>query len=230
MIGELSLLSSPITFSLIYRLLSKETLLMFKQMIKISVFTVITMIGTMHFALHFAQATEYTWKDCSKSEKTKIETAVNWLKNNMSKIDAKMGKNGIKSWPGKSRDKFIAKLDKKLKFRCRQATSKMCTPKEVSPNILRTTRGKVIPILHQRRIDLCLANIADSGNSEEEDEAYLVAVIAHEIGHLIRLNAQHKNCVQKYENPRFSQSLGLATFHARVNTEYKASEYTSRCP
>jgi len=177
-----------------------------------------------------ANATEYVWKDCNSSDKSKIKTSVNWLKSNMSKIDAKMGKNGLKDWPGKSRKKFVKKLDKKLKIRCRRSDSKMCTPKQVSTNVTRTTRGRVIPILHQRRIDLCLDNIENSGDNAQEDQAYLTSVIAHEIAHLVRLNAHRTNCVKKYEKPRFSQSVGLATFHAYMGTRYRSSEYTSRCP
>lgn len=181
-------------------------------------------------ALSAASATEYVWKDCGSADRAKIRAAVKWLKTNVSKIDNKMGKRGLMSWPGKSRDKFIKKLDKKLKIRCRPANSKMCTPKEVGTGVFRTTRGRVIPILHQRRIDLCLDNIANSGDSAEEDAAYLASVIAHEIAHLIRLNAHRTSCVKKYEKPRFSQSVGLATFHAYMGTRYQSADYTSRCP
>ena len=148
----------------------------------------------------------------------------------MDKIDRKMGRNGLMSWPGKSRNKFVNKLDKKLKIRCRDADSKMCTPKEVGDNVFRTRRGRVIPILHQRRIDLCLKNIADSGKDEDEDAAYLASIIAHEIAHLVRLNAHRTKCVNKYSKPRFSQSVGLAVYHAAMETTFRSSDYTSRCP
>ena len=180
--------------------------------------------------LSAANATEYVWKDCGSADRTKIRAAVKWLKTNLSKIDDNMGKRGLMSWPGKSRDKFIKKLDKKLSIRCRSAASKMCAPKEVGTGVFRTTRGRVIPILHQRRIDLCLDNIAKSGDSAREDTAYLTSVIAHEIAHLIRLNTHRTTCVKKYEKPRFSQSVGLATFHAYMQTRYQSTDYTSRCP
>ena len=70
-------------------------------------------------------ATTYTFVDCTSKNKEDIKDAVKWLKNNMSKIDKKMGKNGLKDWPGKSRKKFIAKLDKKLKFKCKKKDTKM---------------------------------------------------------------------------------------------------------
>lgn len=177
-----------------------------------------------------ASATKYIWRDCSPSDQTKIRAAVTWLKRNVGKIDDKMGRGGLMKWPGKSRKKFIKKLDKTLKIRCRSAKSKMCTPKEVDENTHRTTRGRVIPIVHQRRIDLCLNHIADSGVTDEEDAAHLTSVIAHEIAHLIRLNAHRKSCIKKYEKPKFSQSVGLATFHAYMKTRYRSSDYTSRCP
>ena len=177
-----------------------------------------------------AYATEYIWKECSSSDRRQIKASIRWLKSNMNKLDAKMGKNGLKDWPGWSRKKFIKKLDKKLKIRCRRSDSKMCTPKQVSENLTQTTRGRVIPILHQRRIDLCLDNIENSGKSTQEDQAHLTSVIAHEIAHLVRLNAHRTNCVKKYKKPRFSQSVGLATFHAYMGTRYRSSEYTSRCP
>jgi len=184
----------------------------------------ITMLATS------AHGTTYKWKDCNSSQKNQIKAAVKWLKNNISKIDAKMGKNGLKKWPGKSRSKWKAKLDKKLKIRCRKADSRMCKPKEVGDGLFRTTRGKVIPILHQRRIDLCMENIKNSGVNATEDAAALASVIAHEIAHLVRLNAHRTKCKKKYEKPRFSQSVGLAVYHGYMKTTYKSSDYTRNCP
>ena len=59
-----------------------------------------------------------SYKSCSPSEVKEIDTALAWLKSHISQIDARMGKNNLANWPGRSRDKFIKKLDKILIFAC----------------------------------------------------------------------------------------------------------------
>ena len=147
-------------------------------------------------------------KDCSSSAAKKIDAAVTWLRDNITKVDQKMGKNNLMDWPGKSRKKFLRKLDKKLKFVCRDERN-VCTKKKWV--------GHVVPILHQKRVALC-TNLLSS-------QADYVRVIAHEISHLVRLNKHRRKCEDKYKKPRFSQSLGMAASHAYKGTNYNSASY-----
>ena len=56
--------------------------------------------------------------NCSNKEKTYIKKAHAWLKNNIRSIDGQMGRKGLMNWPGKSRNKFIQKLKKRMKVVC----------------------------------------------------------------------------------------------------------------
>lgn len=153
---------------------------------------------------------------CTSSEKTTITNALQWLIDNIGKVDKKMGKNGLKDWPGRSKKKFTKKLEKKLKFAC--VSERRRCQKSKDGSIL---RGRVVPILHQRRVTLCTNHL--SGDAE------YVSVIAHEIAHLVRLNKHRRKCKKKYEKPRFSQSVGLAAFHAYEGTAYESADYTKYC-
>ena len=165
-----------------------------------------------------AYAIDLEYKDCTSADKTAIRSAVVWLKNNISKVDAKMGKNKLMDWPGKSRGKFLKKLDKKLKFVCKHDKNK-CLPNEDGTVLF----GKVVPVFKQRTIQLCTQNFSGQ-------QHHFVGTIAHEIAHLIRLNAHRLKCKDKYTKPRFSQSVGLAAKHAYRSTAYNASDYTRYCP
>ncbi len=152
-------------------------------------------------------------KDCSANERASIVDAYAWLRNNVSKIDRQMGRNGLMDWPGKSRKKFMKKLKKDQKIVCINEKRKCQRAKMMA---------RSIPILHQKRIALC-ANLF----SEQAD---YVSALAHEIGHLIRVNVHRTHCVRLYQRPRFSQSLGLAAFHAFEGTDYNSADYTKYCP
>ncbi len=164
-----------------------------------------------------AFAAKIKYKNCSKTDERNIKDALSWLKNNMSKVDRKMGKNGLKDWPGGSRKKFVKKLDKNLKFVCKNDKRKCKKNKDGS-----VLMGKVVPVFKQKTIQLCTNNFFDG-------QVNYVATIAHEIAHLIRLNAHRTSCKKKYEKPRFSQSVGLAAYHAYKSSTYKASNYTRWC-
>lgn len=168
-------------------------------------------------AMATAKGTKFVFKNCSLSEKSSIKNAVGWLKNNHNKIDSKMGKNKLMKWPGKSHKKFKKKLKKTLKFSC-ISEKKRCNKAKKNGA---TLGGRTVPVLHQKRIALCTNNLSSN--------AWYTAVIAHEIAHLIRINSHRKKCKDKYTKPRFSQSVGLAVYHAYTNTTYKSSDYTKNC-
>ncbi len=164
-----------------------------------------------------ALAGKVTFKGCSSTDKTKINSALSWLKSNMSKIDARMGKNRLMDWPGKSRSKFVKKLSKNLKFVCKNDKRK-CKKSDDGTVLY----GQVVPIFAQKTIQLCTNNFVGK-------QVHYVSTIAHEIAHLVRLNAHRTNCKKKYKNPRFSKSVGLAVKHAYENTSYNYKDYTKRC-
>ena len=168
-------------------------------------------LGLMTFSE--AGAGELTFKDCSATDKKNIKSAISWIKGNMGQIDRKMGKNGLMDWPGKSRKRFVAKLDKKLIFKCKNEKKK-CKPRDDGTVLM----GKVVPVFKQRTIQLCTNNFFAG-------KANYAGTIAHEVAHLIRLNAHRLKKCRKYTNPRFSQSVGMATFHAYEKKTYKAKNY-----
>lgn len=165
-----------------------------------------------------AFAGDITFKDCSASDKANIKSAISWLKSNVSKIDAKMGKNGLMDWPGKSRKKWLAKLDKDLRFVCKNSKKK-CTRVSKSNTVL---YGQVVPVFQQKTVQLC-TNHFTQGMSD------YVGTIAHEIGHLVRLNAHRTNCKKACEKPRFSQSIGLAAEYAYGGGNYSAANCKKYC-
>ncbi len=165
--------------------------------------------------------------DCSETEAKKIKDAVSWLKNNLGKIDQKMGKNKLMDWPGNSRTKFKNKLDKTLKFYCISHKSK-CGADPKKPGYL---LGKVYPVFAQKRVNLCTNNIRTYAKKWGRDKLSIyIHVIAHEIGHLVRVNGHRNKCADKYTKPRFSQSLGLASEYAHAGDTYNSNDYTVLCP
>ncbi|MFN3200343.1 MAG: hypothetical protein ACE366_18235 [Bradymonadia bacterium] len=165
-----------------------------------------------------ASAGTITFKGCSASDQSNIKQAVQWLKDNISKIDAKMGKGALMSWPGNSRKKWLAKLDKDLKFVCKNAKKK-CQRVSKSGTVL---YGQVVPVFQQKTVQLC-TNHFTRGMSD------YVGTIAHEIGHLVRLNAHRTNCKKLCEKPRFSQSVGIAAEIAYTGGSYSAKACKKSC-
>ncbi|MBT3236639.1 MAG: hypothetical protein HN353_11850 [Bdellovibrionales bacterium] len=164
---------------------------------------------------------------CNSGETQKIKSAVRWLKNNISKIDQKMGRNDLMNWPGNSRNKFIKKLDKTLKFHCISQKNR-CYNDPNKPGYL---LGRVVPVFNQKRVNLCTNNIRTYASDWSRSRlAMYIHVIAHEIAHLVRLNAHRNQCVDKYENPRFSQSVGFAAEYAFASDNYNSADYSSLCP
>jgi hypothetical protein len=155
--------------------------------------------------------------DCTASETADIELAVEWLSENLSAIDGQMGRNGLMDWPGNSRENFEDKLSKPLKFYCIDDKNK-CGDGGL--------KGIVHPVVAQKRINLCARNIRDDADARDIDhQSRYVHTIAHEIGHLVRINAHRSGCSERYTNPRFSMALGLAAEAAHRGVDYDASEF-----
>ena len=163
----------------------------------------------------FAGTIEF--KDCSAKDESNIRSALAWLKSNMPKVDERMGKNKLMAWKGSSRSKFVARLDKKLRFVCKNDEGK-CKLNKDGMVLL----GNVVPTFMQRTVKICTNNFFSG-------QANYVGTLAHEIAHLVRLNPRQTNCRKKYEKPRFSLSVGLAAYHAFNDTTYSASDYTKYC-
>ncbi len=75
-----------------------------------------------------AHARKLTFKGCNKQEKKDLKAAVKWLVGNFDAVSSKMGKNGLKAWPSKSKKKLRKKLtEKNIKFKC-ISEKKACQP------------------------------------------------------------------------------------------------------
>lgn len=158
--------------------------------------------------------------DCGNLETNKIHIAVDWLQGNLNEVDKQMGRNGLMDWPGNSRENFEEKLDKKLKFHC-------INEKDKCGDLL----GIVYPVFAQKRINLCTNSIrASADSSDRSRQSMYVHVVAHEIGHLIRLNKHRSKCTDMLNNPRFSQSVGFAAGHAYRGDTYNANNFSCISP
>jgi hypothetical protein len=157
--------------------------------------------------------------DCNDGETEKIDQSVRWLQQNMAALDAQMGRNGLMDWPGNSRENFEEKLSKDLKFYCINHKNK-CTRERDS------MLGKVYPGVAQKRINLCTQNMRDVAELLGiPRQSFYVQVVAHEIGHLVRLNAHRSNCLESFTNARFSQAVGLAADAAHRAITYNAAQW-----
>jgi hypothetical protein len=155
--------------------------------------------------------------DCTASETTDIESAVEWLSENLSAIDGQMGRNGLMDWPGNSRENFDDKLAKPLKFYCINDKNK-CGDGGL--------KGIVHPVVAQKRINLCAQNIrADADARGISRQSRYVNTIAHEIGHLVRWNLHRSSCREEFNDPRFSTAIGMAAEAAHRGVDYDASEF-----
>jgi hypothetical protein len=134
-----------------------------------------------------------------------------------------MGRNGLMSWPGNSRANFDEKLDRQLKFYCINDKNK-CEDGSL--------KGIVHPVVAQQRINLCSQNIRDDADARGiSRQSFYIHVIAHEIAHLVRINAHHSSCSEEFTNPRFSGALGLAAEAAHRGVNYDADEFLAwYCP
>jgi len=167
-----------------------------------------------------------TTPDCSDSDRDKIAAAVTWLEHNVALIDAKMEESDhLMFWPRNSRENFREKFDQTLKIVCINQKNK-CDPDPLGRRL-----GISYPGVAQSRINLCTDNIrAVATDDGVPNEAIFARTIAHEVGHLIRINAHRSDCVRTFEEPRFSRSLGFAAQYAYLGVPYDPKEYTSRCP
>lgn len=152
------------------------------------------------------------FKDCSQAEQAKITRAFQWLIDNLDKVDAKMGRNGLMDWPAGSRQKFAKKLTKRTQVRCIN-DKKVCQKAKIY--------GRSVPVLHQKRVDLCTRLF--------KDDVDYTTTIAHELSHLVRMNAHRKKCEDMYLKPRFSQSVDLAVWAAMSGREYDGKAWAKGC-
>jgi hypothetical protein len=161
--------------------------------------------------------------DCNDLETEKIEVGVRWLQDNLALIDAQMGRNGLIDWPGNSRANFEEKLAKQLKFYCIN-DKKKCEDGSL--------RGIVHPVVAQKRINLCTQNMRDDADARGiSRQSYYIHLIAHEVGHLVRINTHRSGCSERFTDPRFSGALGLAAEVAHRGVDYDASYFLAwYCP
>ena len=157
---------------------------------------------------------------CPHDAQEAIDTTVTWLKRNMRKIDRQMGRNHLMAWPRNSRKKFRGKLYKPLKFMCADH-QKLC----------KNWGGSADPVFHSQRIRLCMNK--KRNRSGKLRMGSVIELIAHEMGHLVRLNthtdrgsAQEKAC-----RPGFANAVGFAAQYAYLGRDYPATFSGGRsCP
>ena len=155
-----------------------------------------------------------TTEGCSSTDSKRIGQAVEWLQDNLTLVGAKMLQSSpyLMYWPGNSRENFSEKLDKHLKFVCINEKNK-CDD----------LWGIVYPVAAQQRINMCTTNLNQAGNGNEFTTASkYVHNVAHEIGHLIRINVHSGSCVKRYTEGTFSDALGFAAEYAFLGTPYPA--------
>jgi hypothetical protein len=166
--------------------------------------------------------------DCTDEETEAIDQSVRWLKANMAAIDGQMGRNSLMDWPGNSRANFVDKLNSELHFYCINDKNKC----ENKPDLL----GKVYPVFAQKRVNICGDNIRywagwtgpvleSLGYATLDEQTLYTSVVAHEIGHLIRVNTHRANCERSYTQARFSKALGLAVEAAGRGIDYDTKEW-----
>ena len=138
------------------------------------------------------------FKKCKKADEAQIEKAWQWVIDHVDDIAAKMGKDGLSKMSAKQKARYKKKLEKKTNVRCID-DKKSCKNSKVD--------GYAIPILHQKKIHLCTKEL----NARRDPMREYVIVIAHELAHLVKIQAHRTNCEKYYRNPRFAQSIDLAT-------------------
>ena len=154
---------------------------------------------------------------CSEVESLTIGQALNWLRQNMGRLDEQMGKGGLSPWLGRTRDRFTERLNKSHSLVvCARGTA--CAASKTA----RIRLGDWdLPVRHKTRIELCPANLSGIGQ--------YVVVIAHELGHLVWANADRRNCLDRCTHPRLSDSLTLAAYHAWHSTGHAAAQCPVMC-
>ena len=146
-----------------------------------------------------AMARGLDMRGCKKEERKEVHKAVRWLMDNLEGLDARLGTSTLMGWPENIRSKFRTRLAKNdFKVSCWRAPK---CDKYAQDSLLNGAVG--YPIFHRRRITLCPDRLPDTG-------AY-ATVIAHELGHLVYINADRKTCAERCSSPRFSHSLAIAT-------------------
>ncbi len=146
---------------------------------------------------------------CPHDAQEAIDTAITWVKKNMRKIDQQMGQNHLMAWPRKSRKNYRKKLNKPLKFMCADH-QKLC----------KNWGGSADPVFHPQRIRLCMDQKRDS--SGKLIMSSVIGTMAHEIGHLVRINTHtdRGSSEEKACRPGFSNSVGFAAQYAYMGIDY----------
>ena len=154
---------------------------------------------------------------CNTVEALTIQQAFNWLRQNMDKLDEQMGKGGLSPWTGRARQRFTERLSKS-RSRVTCSGKKACEATTLS----RIRLGAWdLPIRHKTKIVLCTAQLSGLGQ--------YVVTIAHELGHLVWANADRKACLQRCIQPRMSDSLSLAAYHAWHGTGHDPAQCPVLC-
>ena len=159
-------------------------------------------------------------ENCPGADAARIGFTVAWLQDNLELIDAKMRQSEyLAFWPGNSREHFAAKLEKNIEFVC-------INQKNKCDDLL----GVTTPVFAQKRVSLCTTNINESGGSDPvATDALYIHVIAHEIGHLVRINTHPGGCVRRFTDGSFSDVLGFAAEYAFRNEPYDPKAYAAKC-
>ena len=156
-------------------------------------------------------------RGCTKEERQEVHTAVRWLMDNLEAIDTRMGTSTLVAWPQNVRAKFRKRLAKnKFKISCWRAPK---CDKYAEKGMVNSVSG--YPIFHRRRITLCPDRLPDTG-------AY-ATVIAHELGHLVYINADRKTCAERCSTPRLSHSLARATQGTWTDSEFNGLTCLTAC-
>ncbi|MEM8950400.1 MAG: hypothetical protein AAGA21_12160 [Pseudomonadota bacterium] len=165
-----------------------------------------------------------TTYDCTSDRTEMIDQSVRWLQNNLNLVDAQMGRNGLMDWPGNSEENFEEKLYKDLKIYCINDKNKC----QNRVGLL----GIVHPVVAQKRVNLCGQNIeANAAILGIDQQSLYVSTVAHEIGHLVRVNGHRNGCADRFRRPRFSQAVGLAAEAAHRGIDYDADDwFVTGCP
>lgn len=167
----------------------------------------------------FAVAAPLKTQGCSRTERSQIQSALNWLLDVLPKIDGQLQSAHLSDWPGRSRKRFVHRIKKRdLNFIC-QKKSDRCEGEKVAYWI--EADGKRLPVLHAQSIQLCTRELRGSSD--------YALVIAHELGHLVWVNSHQKQCAKKCLKPRLSRSLERAVLQQQSGIQYDINQCLVAC-
>ena len=156
---------------------------------------------------------------CSRTERSQIKTALNWLLDNLPNIDRRLLKNELSDWPGRSRKRFVTRIKKReLTIVCQKKQSR-CSGDKVPYWI--EADGRRLPVLHSHQIQLCTRELRGASD--------YALVIAHELGHLVWVNAHRKVCADTCLKLRLSRSLEVAVKNEQQGRHYDPTSCLVAC-